>query len=190
MEFYWNPNEMAGQVLEVIRKYNVMAYEQVCAFFPGEEKAAGRAVRKLEKNRQVLRNPYTGLYASSEFAYSLKDGGTIQCLWVLADMLGKKPVEGHYLAEKEDYPVRVIFFSSQEIYDILYVGAGDLKLVNGIFAKGKRQGENHIVVVEDSSLIGQIEIPNVIGFCVVQEGSVEYYRRTKERGGNMGGPTA
>ena len=34
MEFYRNPNEMAGQVLEVIRKYNVMAYEQVCAFFP------------------------------------------------------------------------------------------------------------------------------------------------------------
>lgn len=181
---YRNPNEMTGQVLDLIRRYNVMSYEQICVFFPGAEKAAGRACRKLEKNRQIVRNPYTGLYASSEFAYSLKDDGTMLCLWVLADMLGKKRAEGHYLAEKEDYPARIIFFSSQEIYDILYVGAGDLKLVNGLYAKGKRQGENHIVVVEDGEMIGQIEIPNVIGFCVVQEGGVEYYRDSKSRGEN------
>lgn len=187
MELYRNPNEMTGSVLDVIRRYNVMAYGQVCAFFPGEEKAAGRALRKLEKNRQVMKNPYTGLYASSEFAYSLKDDGTILCLWVLADLLGKKQVEGHYLAEKEDYPARIIFFSRQEIYDILYVGSEDVKLVNGIFAKSRRQGDHHIVVVEDQGLIGQIEIPNVTGFCAVKEGSVAYYRRTREKGGDAGG---
>lgn len=187
MEQYRNPSETAGKVLEVVRQYNVMAYDQVCAFFPGEEKAAGRALRKLEKNRQVVRNPYTGFYASSEFAYSLKDDGTILCLWVLADLLGKKPVEGHYLAEKEDYPVRIVFFSRQEVYDILYVGTGDVKLVNGLFSKSRRQGENHIVVVEEKSLIRQIEIPNVIGFCTVQKGSVSYYRRAKEKGGSSGG---
>lgn len=186
MDAYRNPNEIVGKVLDLIRRYNVMTYGQICLFFPGEEKAAGRAVRKLEKNRQILKNPYTGLYASSEFAYSLKDDGTLMCLWVLADMIGKKPVEGHYLAEKEDYPIRIIFFSRQEIYDILYVGLGDVKLVNGIFAKSKRKGENHIIVVEERALLGQLEIPDVIGFCTVQEGRVEYYRKTKDRGGNVG----
>ena len=179
MDAYRNPEEMAVRVLELIRRYNVMAYEQVCAFFPGEEKAAGRACRKLEKTRQIIKNPYTGLYASSEFAYSLKDEGTLCCLWVLVDVLGKRKLENHYLAEKEEYPARIIFFSAQEIYDILYVGSGDLRLVNGIFAKGKRQGENHIVVVENVELIRQLEIPNVIGYCVVREGSVEYYRKPK-----------
>lgn len=187
MDTYRNPEEMAGRVLELIRRYNVMGYGQVCAFFPGEEKAAGRACRKLEKNRQIIKNPYTGLYASSEFAYSLKDEGTICCLWVLADMLGKRKLEGHYLAGKEEYPARIIFFSAQEIYDILYVGAGDLKLVNGILAKGKHREENHIVVVENVGLIGQLEIPNVVGYCVVQEGSVEYYRKPKNGGRCVGG---
>lgn len=185
MDSYRNPDEMAGRVLAVIRKYNVAAYSQICAFFPGEEKAIGRAVRKLEKNRQIYRNPYTGLYASSEFAYSLKDDRTILCLWVLTDLLGKRPVEGHYLAEKEDYPARILFFSGQEIYDILYVGAGDVKLVNGIFAKSRRQGENHIIAVEDKALIRQIEIPHVTGFCVVREGGVKYYRKARRDGRGM-----
>lgn len=178
MERYQNPKEMEGNVLNLIRQYNVIAPEQVCALFPGKEKAAVRAIKKLEKNRQLYRNPYTGLLASSEFAYSLKDEGTVLCLWVLAEFLKKGMVEIHFLAEKEEYPARILFFCRNEIYDILYVGAGDLKLVNGIFGKRKRSGENHVIVVEDKNLIGAIEVPGVIGFCVMKEGGeIEYYRK-------------
>ena len=88
---YRNPEETAGKVLGLLRQYNVMKPEQLDAFFPGQEKAAGRALKKLEKTRQIYRNPYTGLIASSEFAYSLKDEGTMKCLWVLADMMRRKP---------------------------------------------------------------------------------------------------
>lgn len=184
---YRNPEELAGQVLNLIRQYNVMKPEQIRAFFRREEKAADRAVKKLEKSRQIYRNPYTGLIASNEFAYSLKDEGTIQCLWVLADMLCRKPVDGHYLAGKEDFPIRILFFSGQEIYDILYVGLGDLKLVNGMFAKSRRTGENHIIAVEDGTLIGEIEVPGAIGYCLVREdGHVEYYKRTTGRSGRNG----
>ena len=130
---------------------------------------------------KIYKNPYTGLLASSEFAYSLKDEGTIKCLWVLIDMLSKREVEGHYLAVKEDFPVRLVFFSGQEIYDILYVGAGDLKIVNGLYAKGRRPGEKHIVVLGYKELTGQVEVPGTIGYCVVKEGGeVEYYRKKKE----------
>lgn len=178
MERYQNPKETEGKVLNLIRQYNVMSLEQVCALFPGQEKAAVRAMKKLEKNRQLYRNPYTGLLASSEFAYSLKDDGTILSLWVLADMLKKGMVEIHFLAEKEEFPARILFFCGEEIYDILYVGVGDLKLVNGIFGKKKRSGENHIIAVEDKCLISSIEVPGTIGFCVVKEGGeIEYYRR-------------
>lgn len=84
----------------------------------GTGEGGGPCVEKLEKTRQIYRNPYTGLIASSEFAYSLKDEGTMKCLWVLADMMRRKPVDGHYLAGKEDFPIRILFYSGAEIYDI------------------------------------------------------------------------
>lgn len=137
-----------------------------------------KSLRRLEKKRQIYKNPYTGLLASNEFAYSLKDEGTIKSLWVLIDMFQKRKVEGHYLASKEDFPARLLFFCGQDIYDILYVDAGDVKLVNGMFAKSRRTGENHIIALEDKILIEQIEVPGVIGFCVVKEGgTIEYYRK-------------
>lgn len=83
MAVYISPEVMEERILMVIRKYNVLYMEQLLKFFDGEEKAAGKAVSRLLKNRQIYRNPYTGLLASNEFAYSLKDEGTIQSLWVL-----------------------------------------------------------------------------------------------------------
>lgn len=183
MGSYQNPEEMSGKVLDLLRKYNVMEQGQVEAFFPGERNGVIRAMKRLEKNRQIFRNPYTGLFSSSEFAYSLKDEGTIRALWVLADMVRKRQVEGHFLAQKEDFPVRIVFFSGQEIYDILYVGAGDVKLVNGIYGKMRRPEGRHMVAVEDKELMGQIQIPDVVGFCLVREnGEVEYYRKREKNG--------
>ena len=178
MAVYISPEVMEERILMVIRKYNVLYMEQLLKFFDREEKAAGKAVSRLLKDRQIYRNPYTGLLASNEFAYSLKDEGTIQSLWVLIDMMHKREVDGHYMAVKEDFPVRILFFCGQDIYDIIYIGIRDLKLVNGMFAKSRRSEENNIIVLEDKALISQIEVPGIIGFCVVKEGGeVEYYRK-------------
>lgn len=95
-------------------------------------------------------------------------------------------MEYHFLAEHEDFPVRLLFISSQELYDIVYVDVGSLKLVNGLYRNGRRPAENHIVVLENGNLIGQVQIPGAIGYCVVKEGGVvEYYR--KKQGGRTGG---
>ena len=102
----------------------------------------------------------------------------------MADMMRRKPVDGHYLAGKEDFPIRILFYSGAEIYDILYVGDGDLKLVNGMFARSRRAGENHIIAVEDGNLMGVVAVPGTIGFCLVKEdGRVEYYKKSAERSG-------
>ena len=69
MAVYISPEVMEERILMVIRKYNVLYMEQLLKFFDGEEKAAGKAVSRLLKNRQIYRNPYTGLLASNEFAY-------------------------------------------------------------------------------------------------------------------------
>ena len=36
MDAYVNPDDMERQVLGLVRKYNVMEYAQICAFFPGK----------------------------------------------------------------------------------------------------------------------------------------------------------
>ena len=178
MTAYQNPEEAERKVLSMLRKYNVMYPEQMAAFFPEKEKSVLRAIKRLEKNRQLYQNPYTGLLASSENAYSLKDDGTISCLWVLADLCRRQPVEHHFLAEYEDFPVRILFISRQELYDVVYVDTGALKLVNGLYREGRRKEDNHIVVLESGELIRQVQIPDTIGYCVVQKGGlVEYYRK-------------
>ena len=87
-------------------------------------------------------------------------------------------MEYHFLAEHEDFPIRLLFISGQELYDIVYVDTGSLKLINGLYRDGRRPAENHVVVLENANLIGQVQIPGVIGYCVVKEGGlVEYYRK-------------
>lgn len=66
MAVYISPEVMEERILMVIRKYNVLYMEQLLKFFDREEKAAGKAVSRLLKNRQIYRNPYTGLLASNE----------------------------------------------------------------------------------------------------------------------------
>ena len=178
MTSYRNPEETAERVKDLLRKYNVMSQELLEAFFPGEEKAVWRALKKLEKCWKIYRNPYTGLWASSEFSYAKKDDGAICCLWVLADLIRKKTVEAHFLVEREDFPVRILFLSNQELYDILYVGTGDVKVVNGLYRSSRRAEGNHMIALETEGLIDKIQIPNVIGYCVIKEGgAVAYYRR-------------
>lgn len=91
----------------------------------------------------------------------------------------QKKIERHFLAEKEEYPVRIVFVGDAEIYDILYISEAEIQLVNQLFSRQNPDGCGHIVIVEKPEEIPQIEIPNVIGFCTVQEeeGGIDYYRR-------------
>ncbi len=39
------------------------------------------------------------------------------------------------------------------------------------------------MVIEDKELMGQIQIPDVVGFCLVRNsGEVEYYRKREKSG--------
>ena len=183
MTAYQNPEKTQADVLSLLRKYNVMLPEQAAAFFPGKEKGVFRAIQKLEKNRQLYRNPYTGLIASSEAAYDLRDEGTIQCLWVLADMCRKKKTDMHLLAEHEEYPVRILILSQGQsgIYTLLYVGEKDVSLVNSLYQRREPNKDRQIAVLEREALMEQIQIPGLVGYCVVKEGGeVVYYRKKEE----------
>lgn len=165
---------------ELIQKYNVLYKSQIYAYFAkdGRERFAGKALSVLEKEREILIQPETKLVALSEAAQNVRDYGTLRCVWALLGIMDQKKVEQHFLADKGEYPVRIIFVGDGEIYDILYVSQEEISLVNNLFARKRIEGCGHIVVVENLQDIPQIHISDVVGFCTVDEdGKIEYYRK-------------
>lgn len=107
--------------------------------------------------------------------------GISTCLWVLIDLMNQKKIEQHFLASKEEYPIRIIFVGDGEIYDILYIAPEDIELTNQLFVRKKIDGCGHVVVVEEPESIPKIRIPDVIGYCTVKgDGEVEYYQKESQ----------
>ncbi|MFR8172719.1 MAG: DUF5697 family protein [Marvinbryantia sp.] len=168
------------EVKELIQKYNVLYKSQVYEYFAkdGREQFVGRALKTLEKERDLYINQELKMVAIGEEAYGAREYGTLQSMWALLGIMDQKKVEQHFLASKEEYPVRIVFVGDGEIYDILYVSSADVNLTNNLFARKRIEGCGHIVVVETPEDIPEIRIPDVIGFCTVKEdGKVEYYRK-------------
>lgn len=168
------------EVKELIQKYNALYKDQVYEYFAkdGREQFVGRALKILEKERDIYINQERKLIAVNEEAYGAREYGTLQCVWALLGIMDQKKVEEHFLASREEYPVRIVFVGDGEIYDILYVSEAEVSVTNNLFARKRIDGCGHIVVVENPEDIPEIQIPDVIGFCTVKEdGKVEYYRK-------------
>lgn len=54
---------------------------------------------------------------------------------ILVDTRNKQIKTEHFLTDRDGYPVRIIFVSGEELFDILYIGLNDVKLVNSVFQR-------------------------------------------------------
>ena len=168
------------EVKELIQRYNALYKSQSYEFFAkdGREQFVGKALKALEKGRDIYINQETRLIAVNEESYGARDYGTLQCVWALLGIMDQKKVEQHFLASREEYPVRIVFVGDGEIYDILYVSEADVGITNHLFRRKGIDGCGHIVVVEDPESIPDIQIPEAVGFCTVgEDGKVGYYRK-------------
>lgn len=168
------------EVKELIQKYNTLYKGQLYEFFSkdGREQFVGRALKVLEKGREIYICQELKLVSVNETSYGARDYGTLQCVWALLGIMDQKKVEQHFLASKEEYPVRIVFVGDGEIYDILFVSEAEVGITNNLFARKGIDSCGHIVVVENPESIPEIRIPDVVGFCTVKEdGKVGYYRR-------------
>lgn len=168
------------EVKELIQKYNTLYKGQLYEFFSkdGREQFVGRALKALEKGREIYICQELKLVSVNETSYGARDYGTLQCVWALLGIMDQKKVEQHFLASKEEYPVRIVFVGDGEIYDILFVSEAEVGITNNLFARKGIDSCGHIVVVENPESIPEIRIPDVVGFCTVKEdGKVGYYRR-------------
>lgn len=168
------------EVKELVQKYNTLYKSQIYEFFAkdGREQFVGRALKSLEKGRDIYINQELKLVARNEESYAAREFGTLQSVWALLGIMDQKKVEQHFLASKEEYPVRIVFVGDGEIYDILYVSEAEVNIANTLLTRKQLDGCGHIVVVENPENIPEIQIPEVVGFCTVgEDGKVEYYRK-------------
>lgn len=181
MEIQNKQRDVEREVKELVQKYNVLLKSQLYAFFEkdGREKFVGRALKALEKDHNVCINQETKEVAANENGFSAWERGTMQAIWVLLDIMNQKKVEQHFLASKEEYPIRIIFVANADIYDISYIAEEDIQLANNLFSRRGIDGCNHIVIVERPEYIPSILIPDTIGYCTVEkeDGQIEYYRK-------------
>ena len=146
---------------QLIQTYNVLLKSQIYAYFAKTQRDhfVGRAFKTLEE------------------AFKARNVGTLQAFWVLLDIMDQKEVDQHFLASKEEYPVRIVLCGEGEIYDILYVSENEVQVTNNLFTRKMTDDCGHIVIVEKPGYIHEIRIPDVLGFCTVKEGGeIEYYR--------------
>lgn len=167
---------MEKQVYGLVRKFNVVRREQIDAFFPGRDKAVKRAVKRLSMEGKIFCNPLTKLVAVNETACRQKDDGTLETLWVLAELKCRGLAEDYFLAGKEEYPVRIVVVGRKEMYDILFAGAGEEKLAVSVLERIYLPDCKHIVMVGDMEAAGRIPVRKVFAFCTVSEkGTVQFY---------------
>lgn len=180
MENQNKQRDVERELKELVRKYNVLDKGQVYAYFgkTGRDRFVGRAIRALEKERSIYVCRETKQVASSDMAHAAWERGLGLSVWVLLSLMDQKKIEEHFVASKEEYPVRIVFVGDGEIYDILYVPPEDIEVTNQLFARKNIDGCGHIVIVEEPEDIPKIRIPDVVGYCTVkEEGQIEYYRK-------------
>ena len=151
----------AAEMLHNISLYPGLAEEQLCRFFPEKEVTAKTLLAHMLKEGRVFcdRN---GCYYTNQEAQSGTDKDLSRCVWVLLDFIDQ--VEYHTVGE---FPGSILCFANGELYEIVLIPQG--KETDA----GKR-----IVVVEDTSQIELLDIPQVAGFCTVAEdGTVSYYKK-------------
>lgn len=180
MDYLNQQKQMEQEVLSLIKKYNVLYKRQLYAFFEnsGKDGRVGKALKALGKDNRIYMNPATKMVAANENSYTEREHGTLQAVWVLISLMKQKKIEEHFLAEKEEFPVRIVFVGDAEIYDILYIPESDVELVNNLFARKRIECCGHVAAVESAEYISRIRIPDILGFCTVEEdGKIEYYRQ-------------
>lgn len=163
----------AGEAQEIVRAvtlYKTLAYEQVYRLFPGREKNIKNLLTVLMKQGRVFYDTATGCLACSPEYGTAPDRGMIAAFWVLLDFIDR--VEYHIAS---DFPVKISFFSEDEMYEIIYVAYGQELLVG--HALSEKDDAKRIVVVESPKQIEQLAIPCVSGYCTVSpDGQISYYK--------------
>ena len=144
------------RLLKLITTYHALQYEQVLQFFI--------------RNRDSMKSLITSLIKRGRIYYDQDRN--------LLDF--KEAVVYHTSGE---FPVKLHFFSQDEVYEVIYVSLGQEVLINHVLASLPSKDANRLVILESEQQAAQITIDEITAFCLVTpEGTVNYYAKQKKRG--------
>ena len=162
----------AAEMLHNISLYPGLTEEQLCRFFPEKEATAKTLLAHMLKGGRVYRAENFRYYANRE-AQNGADKDLSRCVWVLLDFIDQ--VEYHTVGE---FPAAILCFANGELYEIVPIPQGKETMICQLLRRPQKDTGKRIVVVEDTSQIELLDIPQAAGFCTVAEdGAVSYYKK-------------
>lgn len=161
----------AAALIRDISMYKVMTEEQVLRLYPGkEDKIRNLLSYFVRQNRIWL---VDGCYCAAPDSMDNMDRGLFAAVWVLVDMIDR--VEYHSVG---DYPDKIIFFADKQVYELVYAEKGKEILLSHVLADPGEDSPRFLVLVDDTSQIPKLNLPNVNGYCTVSpEGEVQYFKK-------------
>ena len=166
------------RLLKLITTYHALQYEQVLQFFIRNRDSMKSLITSLIKQGRIYYDQDRDLLCDSPEASESPDYGMIAAVWVLLDF--KEAVVYHTSGE---FPVKLHFFSQDEVYEVIYVSLGQEVLINHVLASLPSKDANRLVILESEQQAAQITIDGITAFCLVNpEGTVNYYAKQKKRG--------
>ena len=162
----------AAEMLHNISLYPGLTEEQLCRFFPEKEAAAKTLLAHMLKEGRIFCSGNDRYYANREVqGNAVKD--LSRCVWVLLDFIDQ--VEYHTVGE---FPAAILCFANGELYEIVPIPQGKETMICQLLHQPQKDAGKRIVVVEDTSQIELLDIPQAAGFCTVAEdGTVSYYKK-------------
>ena len=162
----------AAAILRIISTYHVLTYEQVLRSFTKKEDTINTLLRNLIKRGRIFYDAATNLLYDQKDALREVDYGMIAAYWVLLDF---KPALVYHTSG--EYPVKIHFFSQDEVYEIIYIPPEQETLLAHILSQLKTDA-NRLVIIQSKEQAFKVNIDHVTPFCLVSmDGTVSYYRK-------------
>ena len=114
----------AAALLQEVSLYPGIRREQMHGLHPGKETTVHNLLAHLERQGRIAEAEDGGFYPYGECPRA-PDSGMVRAVWVLLDFLDR--VEFHLPG---DFPVKIVFFSGGEMYEIVHAAEGQEALVS------------------------------------------------------------
>lgn len=161
-----------AEMLHNISLYPGLTEEQLFRFFPEKEATAKVLLSHMLKEGRIFYSKNGRYYANRE-EQNGADKDLSRCVWVLLDFIDQ--VEYHTVGE---FPAAILCFANGELYEIVPIPQGKETMICQLLRRPQKDTGKRIVVVEDTSQIELLDIPQAAGFCTVAEdGAVSYYKK-------------
>lgn len=163
----------ATELLRIISMYPGLTEKQLCRFYPDREDVAKNLLSHLSRQGRI-RQTDTGEYFPYGNDKAETDSGMVRAAWVLLDFIERTDYHS-----SSDFPVKIIFFSGGELYEIVHAAAGQEALITHALHQSRDSGSRRIVLVDDPGQIPLLAFPGITGFCTVDaDGNVSYYKKS------------